>query len=333
MKILIGATKAFRYLHSTEPLPTLHRDIKSENILVTETLEPRIADLGEARVMAENGTMTMVGTNGYTAPEVLRGEHCELIKSGRDSERASASLSRKSRPYSLKTHETWLKDGTPADVFSFAIVMSEVVTLQPPYEDMMSGESPASMGHIVKMTQPPTSIRPTVSVAEDGVVNSNPDQSAWNSRTQLNPQLPDELNESLQTLICDCWNAEQSLRPSMEVILLRLRMVVQTQKTRLRGMDSLKMVRLEVINQMLSFVAHTLSNSPHSPLDDEPTDSSSKTTTSRSEMRTNGRRPRPSRSAKTSMGPSGVANPGSGTSGRLLRSSRTTPRSWQATQS
>ena len=40
--------------------------------------------------------MTMVGTQGYTAPEVLRGEHY----------------------------------GTPADVFSFAIVMSEIVTMQ-----------------------------------------------------------------------------------------------------------------------------------------------------------------------------------------------------------
>lgn len=55
----------------------------------------RIADLGEARVLADQ-TMTMVGTQGYTAPEVLRGEHY----------------------------------GTPADVFSFAIVMSEIVTMQ-----------------------------------------------------------------------------------------------------------------------------------------------------------------------------------------------------------
>ena len=77
MKILIGSAKAFRYLHGMEPLPILHRDIKSENILVTDDLEPRVADLGEARVMAENRTMTMVGTNGYTAPEILMGERCE----------------------------------------------------------------------------------------------------------------------------------------------------------------------------------------------------------------------------------------------------------------
>ena len=58
-KILIGSARAFAYLHLTEPLPILHRDIKSENILVTKDLQPRVADLGEARVMAENRTMTM----------------------------------------------------------------------------------------------------------------------------------------------------------------------------------------------------------------------------------------------------------------------------------
>ena len=64
-KILIGSARAFQYLHATEPLPILHRDIKSENILITKELEPRVADLGEARVMAENKTMTMGEFGGY----------------------------------------------------------------------------------------------------------------------------------------------------------------------------------------------------------------------------------------------------------------------------
>ena len=70
VKILEGCAHAFEYLHAMEPTPILHRDIKSENILLTEALDPRIADLGEARTMAHNKTMTRVGTNGYTAPEV-----------------------------------------------------------------------------------------------------------------------------------------------------------------------------------------------------------------------------------------------------------------------
>ena len=70
MKILKGCARALEYLHLMSPAPILHRDIKSENILLTKELEPRLADLGEARTVAENRTMTTVGTNGYTAPEV-----------------------------------------------------------------------------------------------------------------------------------------------------------------------------------------------------------------------------------------------------------------------
>ena len=70
MKILEGCARALEYLHMMSPAPILHRDIKSENILLTKELEPRLADLGEARTIAQNQTMTTVGTHGYTAPEV-----------------------------------------------------------------------------------------------------------------------------------------------------------------------------------------------------------------------------------------------------------------------
>ena len=62
MKILTGSAKGFVYLHAMEPMPILHRDIKSDNILLTETLEPRIADLGEARTMAKDKAMTIVSS-------------------------------------------------------------------------------------------------------------------------------------------------------------------------------------------------------------------------------------------------------------------------------
>ena len=78
MKILIGSAQGMEYLHSREPMPILHRDIKSENILLTKEFEPRIADLGEARTLAKEHAMTIVGTRGYTAPEVLRGEQYVL---------------------------------------------------------------------------------------------------------------------------------------------------------------------------------------------------------------------------------------------------------------
>ena len=60
MKILTGSANGLAYLHAWEPMPMLHRDIKSENILLTDDLEPRIADLGEARTMARDHAMTVV---------------------------------------------------------------------------------------------------------------------------------------------------------------------------------------------------------------------------------------------------------------------------------
>ena len=60
LKILVGSAKGLAYLHAMQPMPILHRDIKSDNILLTDQLEPRIADLGEARTMAKDQAMTIV---------------------------------------------------------------------------------------------------------------------------------------------------------------------------------------------------------------------------------------------------------------------------------
>ena len=81
--------------------------------------------------MAQDQKMTMVGTQGYTAPEVLRGEHY----------------------------------GTPADVFSFAIVMSELVSLREPYSNMIKdkeGNSVMTWAQVVELTKV-SCLRPTVS--------------------------------------------------------------------------------------------------------------------------------------------------------------------------
>ena len=77
MRILIGTAKGLAYLHAMEPMPILHRDIKSDNILLTEELEPRIADFGEARTMAREGAMTIVSLHELW----LRVGFCALLLS------------------------------------------------------------------------------------------------------------------------------------------------------------------------------------------------------------------------------------------------------------
>ena len=74
LKIICEVAQATSFLHSFSPSPIVHRDIKTENILLAADTSVRLADLGEARFNDETKTMTMVGTRGFVAPEIIRCE-------------------------------------------------------------------------------------------------------------------------------------------------------------------------------------------------------------------------------------------------------------------
>ncbi|XP_068789925.1 interleukin-1 receptor-associated kinase 4 [Struthio camelus] len=97
-KIAQGTANGINFLHENNHI---HRDIKSANILLTETYMPKISDFGLARasVTFTRTIMTdrIVGTAAYMAPEALRGEI------------------------------------TPkSDIFSFGVVLLEIITGLPP---------------------------------------------------------------------------------------------------------------------------------------------------------------------------------------------------------
>ncbi|KAG6531110.1 hypothetical protein ZIOFF_004881 [Zingiber officinale] len=101
LQIALEAAQGLEYLHSECKPPLIHRDVKSANILLSENLEAKIADFGLSKAF-DSGTNTLStkvkGTPGYLDPEY----------------NVSLQLSERS------------------DIFSFGVVLLELITGQPP---------------------------------------------------------------------------------------------------------------------------------------------------------------------------------------------------------
>lgn len=99
-RIALGMAQGMNYLHSF-PIPVLHRDLKSLNILIDDALIPKIADFGWTRLKSKKMTKK-IGTFQWMAPEVLT-----------------------TQDYTEK-----------ADVFSYGIILWEIATRKPPYKNI-----------------------------------------------------------------------------------------------------------------------------------------------------------------------------------------------------
>jgi serine/threonine-protein kinase len=125
-------------LDSAHASGLIHRDIKPQNILITERDHPYLADFGLTKASGETTALTktgqFVGTLDYIAPEQVLG------------------------------HEA----GTPADIYALAAVLYECLTGVVPY----AKASEAAVLYAV-MTDPPpqvTAERPELPVALDAVI-------------------------------------------------------------------------------------------------------------------------------------------------------------------
>lgn len=52
VKVAEGVARGMNYLHRHKPVPILHRDLKSANLLLDESLNVKICDFGLARYIA-----------------------------------------------------------------------------------------------------------------------------------------------------------------------------------------------------------------------------------------------------------------------------------------
>ncbi|XP_050879880.1 serine/threonine-protein kinase STY13 isoform X2 [Lathyrus oleraceus] len=105
VQLALDMARGLNYLHSQK---IVHRDVKTENMLLDKTRTVKIGDFGVARIEALNpNDMTgETGTLGYMAPEVLNGN-----------------------PYNRK-----------CDVYSFGICLWEIYCCDMPYPDLSFSE-------------------------------------------------------------------------------------------------------------------------------------------------------------------------------------------------
>ncbi len=81
--ILLDIAQGLQYLHNLEP-PMIHRDLTTNNVLLTNDLRAKIADLGTSKLLNRKGLETMTnvpGNESHMPPEarVLDGQNYRML--------------------------------------------------------------------------------------------------------------------------------------------------------------------------------------------------------------------------------------------------------------